>query len=131
MTLPLTAPELAGFRLDLAGALADVCTVERDASQDGPPDPFGHPLPPVWEEHLAAAPCSLWSPGSEASEDPAETHRRSWRLALPDGTDLRPYDRVTSVIDAAGLERLERPAAVDSVTAFPTHVEAVLTERTW
>lgn len=128
----LTALEIGSFRTDLASVLPDRCTVERDASQEGGTDPFGHPLPPAWEPYLADLPCSLWAPGdADPSEDPVERHHIPFRLAVPAGTDLRPTDRVVSVLDAAGLEVLDRPARVDSVTPFPTHVEATLTEATW
>jgi hypothetical protein len=127
----LTAGELAGFRDDLAGAMPDRCTIERDASQDAPRDPFGHPPPPEWVDHLAGVPCSVWQAGGETTNEPVEATTYRHLLAVPHGTDVRASDRIGTVLDAAGLARLGRPVRIDAVVPRASHIELTLAEVSW
>jgi hypothetical protein len=129
---PITAAELDAFRADLEGWLPSRATVQRDASLAAPADPYGHAPPPSWQPHLADVPCRMWEVDATTAVEPVEHHNLRHRLAVPHGTDVRATDRVTSVLDAAGVERvLDAPLRIDAVLPRASHLELRLSEVSW
>jgi hypothetical protein len=128
--LRLTPAELEGFREDLAAMLPDRATLERDASQDAPEDPYGHAPAPAWVAHLETR-ASYWQEGGTTVADPVELVSYRHRLAVPHGTDVRATDRVALVLDAAGLPRTRGPMRIDAVVPRASHLELGLTELDW
>jgi hypothetical protein len=98
------------------------CTIERGTAAT-------YNTPASFAAHLADVPCHL-DPASSREYTLSDGTRvvSPAKLFLPYGTDIQSGDRITSVIDVLGNERLPKPIAVDGdPVTHASHIEIALT----
>lgn len=86
-------------------------------------DPYGHPLPPVWVEHIAALPCLFYQrsvPGETTAGGKAAVVVLP-EMLVPRDADITEADRVGRVVDRRG----------QVINSNVIHIKALLRKGTY
>ena len=98
------------------------CTTERDKGGD---DPFGGGED--WQPNLDGHPCYWWATsGREQISDDRSVVVADEHVIVDRTTDIAEGDRITSVVDAAGLEVLSRARTVEYIAVERSHLDCSL-----
>ena len=102
-------------------------TIQRDASQGGAENSWGHSDDPDWQTHLENVPCRVWFDSEREVTDGSKTTAVEDRRAImPLGTDVTEGRRLLSVTDRRGTELFAGPIRIESVGRRQDHLALML-----
>lgn len=117
----MSAGMLLTARRAMTQQMRHTCTIQRTTAAT-------YDTPASNAAHLSNQPCIFGTRQADerADEGGVREVKRSF-LLLPIGTDVQNMDRVTSVVDQFGVQRLTHPASVDGDPfVYATHLDATL-----